>query len=235
MSDLKTLIRLPERIVRRSLGLPLVMLGFFLVYFSALGSQERPTVGGYLVFAFGCGLTLAGLGFMAMEMRRIGAPTMDVQSAVSSSDLELTIQQLAKNLDIQRGQASQGFIAALVMMVLGTGVILAGATGRMLGLPGNASELTTIAGVIVEVISGLGMVLFRSTSARLNKTSESLLEIWKLFAAFRHAEALPEPERTQMQVRLISRLVGMEGTEGRAPAPSAPPAALTLVSTPRAP
>ena len=210
MSDLKTLLRIPERLVRRSLGLPLVMLGFFLVYFSALGTQANPTVGGYLVFAFGCALTLAGLGFMAVELRRIGGPSTTVQSAVSSSDLELTIQQLAKNLDIQREQASHGFIAALVMMVLGTGVILAGAAGHMLGTSGTSSRLTTVAGVIVEVISGLGMVLFRSTSARLNKTSESLLEIWKLFAAFRHTETLPDAERTQVQIRLIGRLVGME-------------------------
>lgn len=218
MSNLTTLIRLPERILRRSPGLPLVMLGFVLVYFSALGSQAQPTQGGYLVFAFGGALTLAGLVFMAVEVRRIRTPTVDVQAAVSSSDLELTIQQLAKNLDIQRGQASQGFIAALVMMVLGTGVILAGATGLLMG-KGSSSQLTTVAGVIVEVISGLGMLLFRNTSARLNKTSESLLEIWKLFAAFKHAETLPEAERTQVQIRLISRLVGMEGVEPTRPQP----------------
>lgn len=218
MSAFTTLIRIPERIIRRSPGLPLVMLGFLLVYFSALGTQERPTVGGYLIFGFGCALTLAGLLFMAVEVRRVRTPIVDVQAAVSSSDLELTIQQLAKNLDIQRGQASQGFIAALGMMVLGTGVILAGAAGQLFGI-GNAGELTTVAGVIVEVISGLGMVLFRRTSARLNKTSESLLEIWKLFAAFKHAETLPEAERTQVQIRLISRLVGMEGAEPARPQP----------------
>lgn len=230
MSDFATLLRLPERIMRRSLGLPLVMLGFFLVYFSALGSQERPTLGGYLVFAFGSALTLAGLAFMAVELRRIGTPTVDVQSAVSASDLELTIQQLAKNLDIQRVQASQGFIAALAMMVLGTGVVLAGATGHLLGIAGSASTLTTVAGVVVEVISGLGMVLFRSTSSRLNKTSESLLDIWKLFAAFRHAETLPEAERTQMQIRLISRLVGLEGIEAARPRSEAEPALTTATA-----
>lgn len=232
MSDLKTLLRMPERLVRRSLGLPLVMLGFFLVYFNALGTQAKNTVGEYLVFAFGCALTLAGLGFMAVELRRIGGPTTTVQSAVSSSDLELTIQQLAKNLDIQREQASQGFIAALVMMVLGTGVILAGAAGDMLGSSGTSSRLTTMAGVIVEVISGLGMVLFRSTSARLNKTSESLLEIWKLFAAFRHTETLPDAERTQVQIRLIARLVGMEGT-GPAPAKPVPQPEFTAAGAPQ--
>lgn len=218
MTALASLIRIPERILRRSPGLPLVVLGSLVVYFSALGTKERPTVGGYLIFGFGGALTLAGLLFMAVEVRRVRTPMVDVQAAVSSSDLELTIQQLAKNLDIQRGQASQGFIAALGMMVLGTGVILAGAVGPLFGI-GNASELTTVAGVIVEVISGLGMVLFRRTSARLNKTSESLLEIWKLFAAFKHAETLPEAERTQVQIRLISRLVGMEGTEPARPQP----------------
>jgi hypothetical protein len=231
MSDLATLLRLPERIMRRSLGLPLVMLGFFVVYFNTLESQERLTRGGYLVFGFGGALTLAGLAFMAVELRRIGTPTVDVQSAVSSSDLELTIQQLAKNLDIQRGQASQGFIAALAMMVLGTGVVLAGATGHLLGISGDASRLTTVAGVIVEVISGLGMVLFRSTSSRLNRTSESLLEIWKLFAAFKHAETLPEAERTQVQIRLIGRLVGLEGIEPARPRP-VPEPALTTAATP---
>lgn len=233
MSDIKTLLRIPERLVRRSLGLPLVMLGFFLVYFSALGTQANPTLGGYLVFAFGCALTLAGLGFMAVELRRIGGPSANtVQSAVSSSDLELTIQQLAKNLDIQREQASQGFIAALVMMVLGTGVILAGAAGHMLGGSGSSSRLTTVAGVIVEVISALGMFLFRSTSARLNKTSESLLDIWKLFAAFRHTETLPDAERTQVQIRLIGRLVGMEGA-GPAPTKPAPQPEFTAAGVTR--
>jgi hypothetical protein len=192
-------------LLRKSLGLPLVLLGFVVVYFK--GSSWNGNASDYLALGFASSVTLVGLGFMAVELRRVGETTADLESAVSSSDLELTIRQLAKNLDIQRGQATQGFVAALALMVLGVCVIFVGAIGDLFDFTA-AGRLTTVAGTIVEAVSGLGLLLFRRTFATVNKTSDALLEVWKILAAFDRAESLPDSERANVQVQLIGHLVG---------------------------
>jgi|GEM_PF-3498862 len=201
------LVELPHTIIRKSFGLPLVLLGFMLVYSKGtLHPSDHLRVGDYLIFTFSAAVTIVGLAFMAVELRRVGGVT-ELESAVTSSDLELTIKQLAKNLDINRGQASQGFVAALILMVMGICVVLAGALGDLFGSAVPNSRLTTVAGIVVEVVSGLGLVLFKTTFSRLNRTSDSLLELWKLLAAFKRAEDLPENERVRVQIYLIGRLV----------------------------
>lgn len=100
-------------------------------------------------------------------------------------------------------------------MALGVLVILTGAVGDMFGFKKETINLTTVAGVIVEAVSGIGMYLFNRTFQQLNTTSDRLHELWKLLAAFKKAEALPENERGTVIVGLINRLV-----ESSAPAKS---------------
>jgi hypothetical protein len=51
--------------------------------------------------------------------------------------------------------------------------------------------------------------LFKETYKRLNTTSDRLHEMWKILAAFKKAEGLPEEQRTNVTMRLIDRLVEM--------------------------
>jgi len=92
-------------------------------------------------------------------------------------------------------------------MALGVLVILTGAVGDMFGFKKEASNLTTVAGVVIEAISGLGMYLFNRTFQQLNTTSDRLHDLWRLLAAFKRAEALPDGPRSEVITNLINRLV----------------------------
>ena len=197
-------------VFKRSPGLVLVLIGFMAIYTSATLSSFRDTSANftYLIFAFAFLVALAGVALMFKELRS-GASSLDV-SAVSmaeASDLEMAVGQLGKNYDILRQQATQGFILAAVFMALGVLVILTGAVGDMFGFKKEASNLTTVAGVVVEAISGLGMYLFNRTFRQLNTTSDRLHELWRLLAAFKRAESLPEANRAEVISKLIDRLV----------------------------
>ena len=65
-------------------------------------------------------------------------------------------------------------------MAVGISVIITGSLGEMFGFTKSASNLTTIAGVVVEAVSGLGLYLFKETFRQLNSTSEKLHEMWKI-------------------------------------------------------
>jgi len=187
-----------------------VLIGFMAIYTSATLSsfKNSPANLTYLIFAFAFLIALAGVALMFKELRA-GASTVEVSasSMAEASDLEMAVAQLGKNYDILRQQATQGFILAAVFMALGVLVILTGAVGDMFGFKKEASNLTTVAGVVVEAISGLGMYLFDRTFKQLNATSDRLHELWRLLAAFKRAEGLPEANRAEVIIKLIDKLV----------------------------
>ena len=122
-------------------------------------------------------------------------------------DFEHAVRQLSRNYDVLRRQATQGFVLAGTFMTLGILVILAGSVGEMFGFTKEGSDITTVAGVVVEVISGLGLYLFKQTSERLNITSDRLHDTWKILMAFSKAEALPEEKKSEVIAALITKLV----------------------------
>jgi MFS family permease len=128
-------------------------------------------------------------------------------SLTEASDLEVAVSELAKNYAVLRSQTTQGFILTAIFMSLGVLVILAGSVGDLFGFKTESSNLTTVSGVIVESISGIGMYLFNRTFRSLNVASERLLELWRLLAAFKSAEGLPESHRTEVLTVLINKLV----------------------------
>ena len=196
-------------IIKRSPGLTLVLIGFtaiFVVAILASGYNTSPQII-YLTFAFSFLVALAGIVLMFGEMRKENLVLKATSSVATASDLEMAVTQLGKNYDILRQQATQGFMLAAIFMALGVLVILTGAVGDMFGFKKEASNLTTVAGVVVEAISGLGMYLFNRTFQQLNTTSDRLHELWKLLAAFKRAEALPENDRRTVIVGLINKLV----------------------------
>lgn len=126
---------------------------------------------------------------------------------VGSSDIEHAVRQLENNYDILRRQATQGFVLAGTFMALGILVILAGSLGEMFGFAKVASNLITVAGVIVETVSGLGLYLFKETFKRLNSTSDKLYDMWKILAAFQKAETLPDEKKSEVIISLINKMV----------------------------
>lgn len=141
------------------------------------------------------------------QIRKEGAVTTDT-TIVTSTDLEMAVTQLSKSYDILRLQATQGFLFAGVMMCLGVFAILAGAVGTMFGLTAPTSNLTTVAGIIVEGLSALGLYLFNATFKQLNTTSDRLHDTWKILAAFRKASELDDgPDRSTLLMTIIARLV----------------------------
>ena len=86
-------------------------------------------------------------------------------------------------------------------------VILAGSVGDLFGFKKETSSLTTVSGIVVETISGIGMYLFNRTFDRLNVTSDRLHELWRLLTAFKKAEAIPESHRTEVLTSLTNKLV----------------------------
>ena len=92
-------------------------------------------------------------------------------------------------------------------MALGLCVILAGAVGNLFGFTTQGINLTTVAGVVVEMVSALGLYLFNQTFRQLNATSDKLHESWRILAAFNQAEKLPDDKRVQVIEKLITTLI----------------------------
>ena len=193
----------------RSIGLVLVGIGVLpaiLIVF-ALAPSWGWTIGtiGIILCLV---LALIGLCMLFVATEGTGALEQVQQEAAAAIDLKHAVDQLAKNYDILRRQATQGFILASAFMILGLVVIAAGAVGEMFGFSAEHSNLITVAGVIVEATSILGLYLFKQTSNQLNSTSVQLSEMWRILAAFRKAETLTDERRSQVTETLIYRLVG---------------------------
>lgn len=196
-------------LLKKSPGLTLVILGFstiyFIVHLSGSGTSFIPL---YLSIGFAFIISLAGIVLIFRELKFVGS--IEVGTTIISTDLEHAVNQLGKNYDILRRQATQGFVLAGTFMALGICVILAGSVGELFGLTTQGSNLTTIAGVVVEVISGMGLYLFKETFKQLNTISDKLHSTWKILAAFKKAETLPDPQKTTVITELIAKLVDVK-------------------------
>jgi hypothetical protein len=198
------------RVGRKSPGLIIVALAFLSMF--ALISFSRDSVINPIIIYVAIGLifVLTVSGIVLMFRSDVVYPLAgETPLAVGSSDIEQAVGQLAKNYDILRRQVTQGFILAGTFMALGILVILTGSLGDMFGFTKSTSNLTTVAGVIVEVVSGLGLYLFKETFKQLNSTSDKLYEMWKVLAAFKKADDLPVELKSQVTVSLIGQLVGV--------------------------
>lgn len=205
---METKINSPIGILKTSPGGVLVLLGFMTIYFLTgirLGNKA-PDIIDYLGIGFGFLVTIAGILLLFRNLGQTEDAVLE-ESYTDSSDIEHAVAQLRKNYDILRKQTTQGFMLAGTFMALGILVILAGSLGEMFGFTKTAGNLTTIAGVVVEAVSALGLYLFKETFKQLNSTSDRLYEMWKLLAAFRKAEELPEEKKAEVVIGLIDRLV----------------------------
>lgn len=199
---------------KTSPGGVLVVLGFMTIYFLAgfKSSDLEPGIIEYLSIGFGFLVTLAGIYLLFKDSGK-GIESVSMENTVGSSDIEHAVAQLAKNYDILRSQAAQGFVLAGSFMAMGILVILAGSLGEMFGFTKTVGNLTTVAGVVIEAVSALGLYLFKETFKRLNATSDRLHEMWKIMAAFKKAETLPEDKQAEVTISLINKLVELPSSD----------------------
>jgi hypothetical protein len=182
---------------------------FTSVLFALIGTSNTQAPSGLLYVGASVGVIIV-LGRLILEFFEIHrGDASDINGLLTSNitDLGHAVTQLAKNYDILRRQATQGFVLAGVFAVLGVFVIVAGSVGDLFGFTAHTSNLATVAGVVIEVVSGLGFYLFNNTFKRLDATSDRLHETWRILTAFKEADALPDDKKAKVIVTLIERMV----------------------------
>ena len=184
------------------LGYILVALGVMLAILLVFSDVAGNVLFAYLAIAFF--LIVAGtmLIFKDLELQIKHEPLPE-----SSSEIEQAINQLNRNYELLRRQTTQGFTIAVIFMFLGLLVILSGSFGEIFGLTSKGANLTSVAGIILEFISGTGLYIYRVNFKRLNSTSDNLNGTWKILTAFKKAETLPEDKKSDIKITLIKALV----------------------------
>jgi hypothetical protein len=191
----------------------LVIIGAFALF--AMQARMLPLMGshsvGFLDYtgaAIAVVIVLAGLLMMFVQLRGDAtAPIGTVADNIRRADPEHIVVQLGKNYDLLRRQTTQGFILAGLFMGLGVLVILSGSVGKLFGLTDSKSDLVSVAGVIMEVISGTSLLVYRINFKRLNDTSDRLDATWRILTANRLAESLPENRKSEATMKLIDALI----------------------------
>jgi hypothetical protein len=141
---------------------------------------------------------------------QVVTPRQRIDQAVSSADdFGQGIIQLSKNYQVLRIQTLIGFLIAGVTLLLGAIVILAGAWGQIFGLTSQGVNLTTIAGIISEFISGVAVAFFKLSFDQLSATSSRLLQTWIMISAVQKAEDLPPDQRSLLIVDIIRAMAGL--------------------------
>ncbi|MDP1750134.1 MAG: hypothetical protein Q8L22_11805 [Reyranella sp.] len=187
-------------------GLVLIGISVVLIYLAAMRPSQADVITvAMLTLAF----VLAIGGIILFFRAGISAASLETSQLGGSSDVEEAVRQLGKNYDILRRQSTQGFLLAGTFMALGILVILTGSLGEMFGFTKSTSNLTTVAGVVVEVVSGLGLYLFKETFKQLNATSDKLHDMWKVLAAFKKIDALPEDRRADVAISVIQKFINL--------------------------
>jgi TRADD-N domain-containing protein len=190
----------------RNIAGPLMMaLGIFL-----LVSPVARTTGilqNVVLFTAGV-LVLGGIVVTYIGVVR-QAPSVSTLAESTSDDLSLAVKQLSRNYEWIRNQTIYAFYLSTVFMALGVLVILFGSIRVVLGLTENADNLTIIAGLISEFISGSALLLYRSSSQRLNEVSKELHQSWKILAAYKLAKDLPKAHQKEAIYHLIYAMAGV--------------------------
>jgi hypothetical protein len=207
---------LAEVILRRQTWGPfLVIVGGMSLFQLQLGGvtqDAEPTMIGYVKVAIGACICLAGILMMFLQLRADEDFAGVATPATSSSEPELTVLQLSKNYELLRRQTTQGFALSGVFMALGFLVILSGSAGSFFGFTKAGSDLTTVAGVLMEFISATSLLIYRLNFTRLNVTTDRLDSAWRILTAHKLAESLPEEDRASATQKLIDALLApLEG------------------------
>jgi drug/metabolite transporter (DMT)-like permease len=192
---------------RQTKGPFLIIAGCALLYLLSQKASENPSP---LLYGFAALLAAVVLAGVVLMFRELGATELSAQAVPlpeSSDQLEMAVTQLSKNYELLRRQLTQGFILAAVFMILGIIVILSGSVGQLFGLTHTGSNLASVAGIIMEFISGTALFMYRINFKRLGETSDKLQQTWKILTAFRLTESLPEQQKAEATMSLIKALI----------------------------
>ena len=206
--------QLSNLIMKRQMWGPLlIVIGTFSLFY-LITSPRYNSFPQYVVAGVGILLVLAGITMMFVQLRgedmAISAPSSEPDR---KADPEYLVVQLGKNYDILRRQTTQGFMMAGVFMALGILVILSGSVGKMFGFAAEGSDLTSVAGIIMEFISGTSLLMYRINFRRLNDTSDRLDATWRILTAHRLSTSLPEDWRANATMKLIDALLASPNQE----------------------
>ena len=174
------------------------------IVFGHRDTLDQREVIALIIFGF---LTAVGIVISYIGVAKIDA-TKAVRLVPSTQDIDLAVEQLARNYEAVRAQTTYAFILSAIFMMLGLLVILLGSVRVALGQEGEPSYLVTVSGVITEFISGSALLLYRSNFKRLDVISSRLDNTWRILAAYKLARDLPKSEQKEAILPLLSALAG---------------------------
>jgi hypothetical protein len=171
------------------------------------------------LFIVGCLLCFIGvvscLSILLGLPRSVAVPAGAIQFSV-------LIRQLQANYEVLRRQLKLGFNIAALCIGIGTTVALTGILAsfgvldRIIGTTTgkDAATTATLVGLVMDLVSGVGLYLFKVNFDRLNTVSDRLLHMTQLQQLFEEADALDdEVARSEMTKEIIRRV--LYGTEPR--------------------
>jgi hypothetical protein len=120
-----------------------------------------------VILVTGAVLVLGGMIITYVGVVR-EAPSVSTLADATTDDLSLAVKQLSRNYEWIRNQTIYAFYLSAVFMALGLFVLLFGSVRVVMGVAENTDNLTVIAGLISEFISGSALLMYRSSSQRLN-------------------------------------------------------------------
>ena len=206
------------QILKLLLALGLVVMGFWLLLPHAMvlvEGRDTPTSPNDQTLSI-IGACMASVGIWWTLSIFFGGPAKNPENE-DSLEFRLAIDELQKNYQSLRTQTNLAFAVSAGCVVVGTSVILLGAL-MLLGVFGDSEigngMITTLTGVVVEVVSGIGMYLYNLTFKRMNDVSDRLQSNLKLQMLFDQAEQIPnETERTRTVQALIVKVAGLKKRE----------------------
>jgi len=194
-----------ERYARNAAGPLMMVIGLImLLYFASRGILDKPIGAlGTTILAISGTLLVGGMivTYVAVVRRHPATPEIPADPG----DLGQAYAQLADFFDVTRSLTNFAFSLSAVFMALGLLVILIGAGRSVLGLGGEASDLTVVAGVIAEFISASALAVYRSNSRRLTRTSDFVFSTWNLVNAYNLTrELVDETRRDDETAKIIA-------------------------------
>ncbi|HEX2021193.1 MAG TPA: hypothetical protein VHH36_00650 [Candidatus Thermoplasmatota archaeon] len=165
---------------------------------------EDPRVA-WAILVLGVALCVAGIALVFYRLRL--KTKEDALGTISLDNATHAIAQLSKNYDVLRRQATQGFVLSGVFMAAGFLVILAGSAGVWLGFNTEVNTIATVAGIVMEFVSGTALLLYRMNFNRLNETTDKLDRAWRILTAHQVSKTLAGNEGSQATMKLIDALL----------------------------
>ncbi len=187
----------------------MIITGALLLYYTGLSSSDSKTITVWQSIIIGVAivLSLSGVAMMFVQLRGSDQALAINERPESYREADYIVRQLSQNYQILRNQTSQGFYLSSVFMTVGMMMIIASLFGSSFGLQNTGTNLTTLGGILLEFISGTALLIYRLNFKRLNETSDKLDAAWRILAAYKLTEGLPEEKKSEATLKLIEALV----------------------------